>query len=112
MGLETSDVEEVAKELGIPLSAKHLTQLATEDVTKLRSALQGGRRASKDTRVDSTIVRRRKRGEEDKAAPAVSAQAASVQVAGGAGSVATSPTTVRRKRVEKPELEEAVEVRP
>jgi translation initiation factor IF-2 len=103
MGLETSVVEEVCKELGIAVPQKHLTQLASEDAVRVKQALSGGKRASKETRVDGTIVRRRKKAEDEKPAAPVSAAAASnVQVAGGVGSIATSPTTVRRKKVDLP----------
>ncbi len=105
MGLETSVVEEVCKELGIAVPQKHLTQLASEDAVRVKQALgPGGKRVSKETRVDGTIVRRRKKAEDEKPVPPPQAGPVlpNSQVAGGVGSIATSPTTVRRKKVDTP----------
>jgi len=111
MGLETSDVERVCKELGIDVPQKHLTHLSSEDVTRVKQAVKEAPRraaANKETKVDGNVVRRRKKVEDDKPAPAAAPTGPATQVAGGAGSIATSPTTVRRKKViDEPEPEPA-----
>ncbi|MCC6623301.1 MAG: translation initiation factor IF-2 [Deltaproteobacteria bacterium] len=98
MGLESSVVEEACRELGISVPQKHLSQLSTDEVGRLKKQLEGKR--GKETRVDGTVVRRRKRGEEEVGGMAAS----STQVAGGAGAIATSATTVRRKRAPTEEM--------
>ena len=73
MGLETSAVEQVCKELGIDSPQKHLTHLSSEDVARVKQALREAprRAAAKETKVDGNVVRRRKKVEDEK--PAVAA---------------------------------------
>ena len=57
LGLETSAIEEVCKELGIDLPQKHLTHLPSEDVQRVRLHVkEAPRRGAKDTRVDGNSV--------------------------------------------------------
>ncbi len=111
MGLETSIVEGVCKELGIDVPQKHLTHLSSEDVTRVKQAVKEAPRraaANKETKVDGNVVRRRKKVEDEKPVAAPVPTGPATQVAGGAGSIATSPTTVRRKKIiDEPEPEPA-----
>ncbi|MFO0748849.1 MAG: hypothetical protein U1F43_24760 [Myxococcota bacterium] len=107
MGVDSPVIEAACRELGIDVRQKHLSQLSAEEVARLKKQLDAGSKkgALKDARVDGTVVRRRKKVEDEPAA--VAAPAAGVpatQVAGGAGAIATSATTVRRKRAVTEEI--------
>jgi translation initiation factor IF-2 len=96
LDVQPQDIQTECNRLGIDLGkAPHLTALSDKDAASLREAFTkgGGARA---TKVDETVVRRRKAGPE----PVAPARAAApvVPVAASGGAVTTSATTVRRRK--------------